>query len=151
MYLYYRGKVSFEVKIPQNWFSEQDTEPKIHVDPGSTEPVSRSVPALNIVNYLLDLLACFMHNSRGEWPRDSPPQSTRPSASFSSLGTPPGLWEMATARGGREGRSRNGYDNYDWRQVGGELDITCLWDKYRPIFIKYVYLSKYWCHYQYLR
>ena len=43
----YRQKVSFEVKITKNVFSGPDRETKIHLDPGSTEPVSRSVPALH--------------------------------------------------------------------------------------------------------
>ena len=32
MYLQYRQQVSFEVKIPKNWFSEPNTESKIHLD-----------------------------------------------------------------------------------------------------------------------
>ena len=39
-------KVSFAVKIPKNWFSEPDTEPKIGSETGSTEPVSRYVLTL---------------------------------------------------------------------------------------------------------
>ena len=55
MYLEYEEKVSFAWVIPKLWISEPDTEPKIHLDPGSTEPVSRSVPAL-----LLPLLALHL-------------------------------------------------------------------------------------------
>ena len=42
-------KVSFEVKIPKNWFSEPDKEPKIYLDPGTTEPVSRPDPDLGSI------------------------------------------------------------------------------------------------------
>ena len=38
--------MSFVHKIPKNWLSDTDTEPKNCLDPGSTETVSRSFPAL---------------------------------------------------------------------------------------------------------
>ena len=47
-YLYYSEKVSFAPSIPKNWLFETDTDPKNGFDPGSTETVSRSFPALII-------------------------------------------------------------------------------------------------------
>ena len=41
MYLKYKEKASFAHKIPTNWFSEPDTEPKIATKPGSSELLRR--------------------------------------------------------------------------------------------------------------
>ena len=40
--------VSKDVENAKNWFSEQDTKPKIGLDPGSTDLVSLSFPFMEI-------------------------------------------------------------------------------------------------------
>ena len=48
-YLSYKQKISLVYKIPENWISKPDTEPKCGLHPGSTEPVSRYSPSLKKV------------------------------------------------------------------------------------------------------